>query len=99
MGAKCDRCGNFDEGYREEMEYPKDGQHCIQDYQPDMYYYWDSPLEEDYDWRDAVPYADCLCERCFGDFLNLGKIITTDDAAWTPDEMGWFIPYVEEHGT
>ena len=32
MGAKCDRCGNFDEGYREEMEYPKDGQHCIQDY-------------------------------------------------------------------
>ena len=49
MGAKCDRCGNFDEGYREEMEYPKDGQHCIQDYQPDMYYYWDSPLEEDYD--------------------------------------------------
>ena len=28
MGAKCDRCGNFDEGYREEMEYPKDGQHC-----------------------------------------------------------------------
>ena len=53
MGAKCDRCGNFDEGYREEMEYPKDGQHCIQDYQPEMYYYWDSPLEEDYDWRDA----------------------------------------------
>ena len=25
MGAKCDRCGNFDEGYREEMEYPKTG--------------------------------------------------------------------------
>ena len=51
--AYCDRCGNFDESHREEMEYPKDGQHCIQDYQPDMYYYWDSPLEEDYDWRDA----------------------------------------------
>ena len=32
-------------------------------------YYWDSPLEEDYDWRDAVPYADCLCEICF-DILN-----------------------------
>ena len=57
MGAKCDRCGNFDEGYRVEMEYPKDGQHCIQDYQPDMYYYWDSPLEENYDWRDAVPVS------------------------------------------
>ena len=74
MGAKCDRCGNFDEGFREEMEYPKDGQHCIQDYQPECYYYWDSPLEEDYDWRDVVPYADCLCEICF-DILNTeGKI-------------------------
>ena len=99
MCAKCDRCGKFDEGYREEMEYPKDGGHCIQDYQPDVYYYWDSPLEEEYDWRDAAPHVDCMCEICF-DILNLeGKIITTDDAAWNPDEMGWFIPYVEEHGT
>ena len=23
MGAKCDRCGNFDEVYREEMEYSR----------------------------------------------------------------------------
>jgi len=44
--AYCDVCGNFDEEHREEMGYPKDGQHCIQDYQPDCYYYWDSPLEE-----------------------------------------------------
>ena len=44
----CDRCGNFDESHRESMDYPKDGQHCIQDYQPDLYYYWDSPIEEDY---------------------------------------------------
>ena len=36
MGAKCDRCGNFDEGYREEMEYQSTMHHCIQDYQPDM---------------------------------------------------------------
>ena len=49
--AYCDRCGNFDEYYRESMDYPKDSQHCIQDYQPDLYYYWDSPIEEDYDWR------------------------------------------------
>jgi len=53
--AYCDRCGNFDESHREALEYPKDGQHCIQDYQPDLYYYWDSPIEEDYNWRDAVP--------------------------------------------
>ena len=55
MGCKCDRCGNFDEGYREEMEYQLYDDHCIKDYQPDCYYYWDSPLEEDYDWRDEVP--------------------------------------------
>ena len=40
----------------------------------DLYYYWDAPLEEDYDWRDAAPYADCLCEICF-DILNTeGKL-------------------------
>ena len=95
--AYCDRCGNFDESHREEMEYPKDGQHCIQDYQPDLYYYWHADIQEDYQMPAGY---ECLCERCFGDFLNLGKIITTDDAAWNPDEMGWFIPYVEEtHGT
>ena len=33
---------------------------------------------------------DCLCERCFGDLLNAGKIITTDDPTWNPDKMGWF---------
>ena len=24
MGARCDVCGNFDEEFRKEMEYPKD---------------------------------------------------------------------------
>ena len=38
--AYCDMCGNFDESHRESMEYPKDSQHCIQDYQPELYYYW-----------------------------------------------------------
>ena len=31
MGAYCDVCGNFDEEFRKEMEYPKDSDHCIQD--------------------------------------------------------------------
>ena len=75
MGAKCDRCGNFNEEYRKEMDYPLYDAHCIQDYQPEMYYYWDSPLEEDYDCRGAVPYADCLCEICFDVLNDAGKII------------------------
>ena len=34
-------------------------------YQPDLYYYWDAPLEEIYYWRDAFPNVDCMCEICF----------------------------------
>ena len=72
--AYCDNCGNFDESHREALGYPKTSDHCIQDYQPDLYYYWDSPIEEDYNWRDAEPEAECLCEICF-DILNTeGKI-------------------------
>ena len=87
--AYCDVCGNFDESFREEMEYPKDSDHCIQDYQPDLYYYWHGDIQEDYQMPAGY---DCLCERCFGDLLNAGKIITTDDPTWNPDKMGWFVP-------
>ena len=79
--AYCDRCGNFDESHRESMEYPKTSDYFIQDYQPDLYYYWDSPMEEDYDWRDSQPQADCLCEICF-DVLNTEGKITWKDSAF-----------------
>jgi len=71
----CDICGNFDYSHIEDME-----EHEIEkeklsiDYQPELYYYWDSPIEEDYDWRDTMPEADCLCEICF-DILNDEKKI------------------------
>ena len=67
--AYCDQCGNFDDFLSFEKKDKNDP-----DYQPDLYYYWDSPIEEDYDWRDAVPHADCLCEICF-DILNSEKKI------------------------
>ena len=72
--ALCDNCGNYDESYKEDLDYTTDSHLEAQDYQPDLYYYWDSPIEEDYNWRDAVPYADCLCEICF-DILNTEKKI------------------------
>ena len=78
--AYCDKCGNFDESHRESLEYSKDSQHCIQDYQPDLYYYWDSPIEEDYDWRDAEPEAECLCEICFDILNEEGKIKWVEDS-------------------
>ena len=64
--AYCDSCGNFDDS--------EDRISTGDNYQPDLYYYWDSPIEEDYDWRDALPNADCLCEICF-DILNSEKKI------------------------
>ena len=42
---------------------------------------------------------ECLCEQCFGTFLNAGEIIEKyDDLTgklnpnWNSEEMGWFIP-------
>ena len=70
--AYCDSCGNYNDSHilSSDIEVFED----CPDYQPDLYYYWDSPIEEDYNWRDAVPYADCLCEICF-DILNSEKKI------------------------
>ena len=65
--AYCDNCGNYDEAYPNQLSI--DG-----DYQPDLYYYWDAPLDEDYDWRAAFPLVDCMCEICF-DIANSEKKI------------------------
>ena len=42
---------------------------------------------------------ECLCERCFGDFLSAGEIIEKYEwktnklnPNWNDEEMGWFIP-------
>ena len=70
--AYCDKCGNFDDSHilSSDIEVFED----CPDYQPDLYYYWDSPIEEDYNWRCALPDVDCLCEICF-DILNVEKKI------------------------
>ena len=71
--AFCDNCGNFDRSHYDDLQETYQPINR-EDYQPDLYYYWDSPIEEDYDWRDALPNTDCLCEICF-DILNTeGKI-------------------------
>ena len=73
--ACCDKCGNYD---REHLVADPHDYSPDENYQPDLYYYWDSPLEEDYDWRSARPNVDCLCEICF-DILNTeGKISWCD---------------------
>ena len=71
--AYCDSRGNFDDQDRT-LEESKD--HA--NYRPDLYYYWDAPLEELYSWRDAHPHVDCMCEICF-DIANHDKQIIWAD--------------------
>ena len=74
--AFCDVCGNYDQSHIDGVsEYDKRLYHNEStDFQPDLYYYWDYPLEEDYDWRDSFPLVDCLCEICFDIANSEGKI-------------------------
>ena len=70
--AYCDVCGNFDRTH--------EGDESSPDFQPDLYYYWDAPIEEDYDWRDNFPDVDCMCEICF-DIANSEKKIKWECAS------------------
>ena len=74
--AYCDVCGNFDDFLSFENKDENDP-----DYQPDLYYYWDQPLDEDYDWRDHFPLVDCMCEICFDIANSKGKIKWTNSTA------------------
>ena len=72
--AYCDVCGNYDDSHMEDL------QETYQpinrdDHQPDLYYYWDAPIEEDYDWLDSFPLVDCMCEICFDIANSEGKLI------------------------
>ena len=69
--AYCDVCGNFDHSH--------EGDEGSRDFQPELYYYWDAPLDEDYSWRDSFPLADCLCEICFDIANSEGKIKWEED--------------------
>ena len=70
----CCNCGNFDDSHLLECGIESKEYEQREDYQPDLYYYWDAPLEEDYDWRDNFPLVDCFCEICFDIANSEGKI-------------------------
>ena len=83
--AYCDSCGNFDASH-DDRKASRHSEH----YRPELYYYWDSPLEEDYDWRDNFPEADCLCEICFDIANEEGKI------KWLPWALGMILLPIPE---
>ena len=69
--AFCDVCGNYDDENTDGMPELQVGQ----DYQPELYYYYDGDFcVEDYDWRKHFPTVDCMCEICF-DIANEEKKI------------------------
>ena len=78
--AFCDECGNYDQSHIDGVpEHDKRLYHNESpDFRPDLYYYWDYPLEEDYNWREEFPDADCLCEICFDIENSEKKIIWAD---------------------
>ena len=86
--AYCDECGNFNDANLTDVAYenPLD----IKNYQPDLYYYWDVDFcTEDYNWRDAFPHVDCMCEICFDIADSKGKI------EWTNKTDPFFLPQVD----
>ena len=101
--AQCDECGCFDDNWAESLDYPEGmedddekQQEWLEDqeaYEPHRYYYWHGDIQEDYQMPAGY---ECLCECCFGAFLNAGKIIEADDPSWDPETMGWFKPFTTE---
>ena len=74
--AYCDVCGNFDDVHAEDWDLKLHTKELK--YQPDLYYYWDAPLEELYYWRDSFPHVDCMCEICFDIANEEKKLIWAD---------------------
>ena len=87
--AVCDECCCYDDNHIDGEDITEEELEKDINYEPNRYYYWHGDIQEDYQMPAGY---DCLCERCFGDLLNEGKIITTDDPTWNPDKMGWFVP-------
>ena len=87
--AFCDECDCYDDWHIEGEDITEEELEKDPLYEPNRYYYWHGDIQEDYQMPKGY---DCLCEKCFGDFLNAGKIITTEDSTWNPDTMGWFMP-------
>jgi len=93
--ALCDECGCYNDDHFDgtvtEEEFDNN-----ELYEPNRYYYWHADIQEDYQMPKGY---ECLCEECFGDFLNKGEIIEKYDdltgqlnPKWNDDTMGWFMP-------
>ena len=94
--ACCEECGCFDDNWVDGEDITEEELEKAPLYDPHRYYYWHGDIQDDYQMPKGY---ECLCEQCFGTFLNAGEIIEKyDDLTgklnpnWNSEEMGWFIP-------
>ena len=94
--ACCDECGCFDDNWVDGEDITEEELEKDPLYEPHRYYYWHGDIQEDYQMPKGY---ECLCERCFGDFLSAGEIIEKYEwktnklnPNWNDETMGWFIP-------
>ena len=93
--AVCDECCCFDDNHIDGEDFTEEELEKNINYEPNRYYYWHGDIQEDY--QMPVGY-DCLCEKCFGDFLNTGEIFEKFldngqiNPIWDNDKHGWFTP-------
>ena len=94
--ALCDECGCYDDNWVDGEDISEEELEKDPLYEPHRYYYWHGDIQEDYQMPKGY---ECLCERCFGDFLSAGEIIEKYEwktnklnPNWNDETMGWFIP-------
>ena len=94
--AYCDECSCYDDNWVDGEDITDEELENDPLYEPHRYYYWHGDIQEDYQMPAGY---DCLCERCFGDFLNAGQIIEKYEwktnklnPKWNDETMGWFVP-------
>ncbi len=96
--AQCDECCCYDDNHVDCEDLTDEQIENDINYEPHRYYYWHADIQEDYQMPKGY---ECLCERCFGDFLNSEEIIEKFldngqiNPIWNDETMGWFMPIEE----
>ena len=95
--SQCDECRSYDDDHFDgtvtEEEFDNNSL-----YEPNRYYYWHGDIQEDY--QMPAGYC-CLCEDCFFKLPIIEKFeygTNKLNPKWN-DDMGWYKPMEEIHGT
>ena len=96
--ALCDECSCYDDNWVDGEDITDEELENDPLYEPHRYYYWHGDIQEDY--QMPAGYW-CLCEDCFMELPIIEKFVGIPpvlNPKWN-DDMGWFKPMEEAHGT